>query len=148
MVVRSALGAASVIIDADGRVLLVHHTYGALNWELPGGGSGPNESAEETAIREAREEVGVIIEDRRLTGVYWEPSWGDGAGLHHFVFRATLASGASPRAADPKEISECGWFAVDDLPRPLSDFTARRIADALSERPAGVWTIAERRWLA
>src|SRR6266550_908332 len=31
------IGAASVISDATGRVLLVHHTYGERNWEIPGG---------------------------------------------------------------------------------------------------------------
>ena len=142
-----ALGAASVILDEIGRVLLVHHTYGALNWELPGGGSEPHESAEDTAIREAREEVGVEIHDRRLTGVYWEPGWRDGLGLHHFVFRAVLAPGSVPRPSDPNEISECGWFAPDALPRPLSSFTAQRIEDALSDRPAAVFVVPERRWL-
>lgn len=148
MVGRSTFGAASVIVDDDGRVLLVHHTYGALNWELPGGGGELNESAQETAVREAREEVGVPLEDLRLTGVYWEPGWGDGAGLHHFVFRATVAPGSEPSAADPNEISECGWFALDRLPRPLSDFTVRRIEDALSGRPAGLVLISGRTWLA
>src|SRR5688500_810850 len=33
------LGAAAVILDTLGRVLLVKHTYGPLNWELPGGGA-------------------------------------------------------------------------------------------------------------
>lgn len=147
MTPAGALGAASVIVDVAGRVLLVHHTYGMLNWELPGGGSESGESAEATAIREAREELGCTIADLRLTGVYWEPGWGDGAGLHHFVFRATLTPGAEPYAADPHEISELGWFAVDTLPRPVSDFTVRRIEDALSGRPAAVHTIAGRNWV-
>ena len=144
---RTALGAASVIVDPRGRVLLVHHTYGGLNWEIPGGGTDPDESVEETAIREAREEVGVVLGERRLVGVYWEGTWGPG-GLHHFVFRTSLAPGSpEPRATDLQEISECGWFAPDRLPRPISDFTARRIADALSDRPPGVSVVPDRKWL-
>jgi len=141
----SVFGAATVIVR-DGRVLLVHHTYGELNWELPGGGADPGESAEEAARREAREEVGVTLSIERMTGVYWEPQ---GAfGHHHFVFRAALAPGSpEPRAADRREISECAWFAVDGLPRPLSDFTARRIDDALSDRAPGVFVVPARRWL-
>ena len=65
----SVFGAATVIVR-DGQVLLVHHTYGELNWELPGGGADPGESAEEAARREALEEVGVPIAIERLTGVY------------------------------------------------------------------------------
>lgn len=143
---RPALGAASVIVDPRGRVLLVHHTYGALNWELPGGGTEPDESVEETAIREAREEVGIELAGLRLTGIYWEPAWGPG-GLHHVVFRTSPSPGSPEPRPDLVEISECAWFSVDRLPRPLSDFTARRIEDALSERTAGVFVVPERRWL-
>lgn len=141
------LGAASVIADSEGRVLLVHHTYGELNWEIPGGVVEGRESAEAAAVREAREETGALIELERLSGVYWEPAWG-AAGGHHFVFRARLA-GASPQPeiADPAEISAFGWFARDGLPRPISDFTVRRIEDALSNTPAGVFVVSARTWL-
>ena len=141
----SVFGAATVIVR-DGRVLLVRHTYGELNWELPGGGADPGESGEEAARREALEEVGVTLAIERLTGLYWEPH--GALGWHHFVFRAALAPGSpEPHVTDPTEISECAWFAPDALPRPLSSFTAQRIDDALSDRPAGVFVVAERAWL-
>lgn len=141
----SVFGAATVVVRG-GTVLLVHHTYGELNWEIPGGGADPGESAEAAARREALEETGVTLGELRMTGVYWEPQ---GAfGWHHFVFRADLTpASAEPHAADTGEISECGWFPPDALPRPLSDFTARRIDDALSDRPAGVFVVPERRWM-
>ena len=145
---RRGLGAVSVIVGPAHHVLLVRHAYGELNWELPGGAAEARESAEETARREAREEVGVDIVIERLVGVYWEPAWRDGQGAHHFVFRARLSDGAAaPAVRDMNEISECAWFATDALPRPISDFTVRRIADALADRPAGVWTIPPRTWL-
>ncbi len=31
-----SVGAAAFIFDKEGRVLMVKHTYGPLNWELPG----------------------------------------------------------------------------------------------------------------
>jgi 8-oxo-dGTP pyrophosphatase MutT (NUDIX family) len=40
---RTALGAACANFDGEGRVLLVHHTYGRLNWELPSGAAEPGE---------------------------------------------------------------------------------------------------------
>lgn len=140
------LGAASVIIDGAGRVLLVRHNYGRRNWEIPGGGSEPGESAEETARREVREEVGVEIEIAAVSGVYWEAAWRD-IGGHHFVFRAHLADGAVARPADPHEIADLGWFSADALPRPISDFTVQRIRDALKNGPALVRTIGPRTWL-
>jgi 8-oxo-dGTP pyrophosphatase MutT (NUDIX family) len=135
------LGAASVIADGGGRVLLVKHGYGELNWELPGGGGEPGESAEEAARREAREEVGIEIAIARLTGVYWEPE----KRAHHFVFKAHAIG--RPRVADRAEIAELGWFSPDALPRPMSDFTRQRIRDALSEGPAVFATIRPRVWL-
>jgi 8-oxo-dGTP diphosphatase len=135
------LGAATVVLDDTGRVLLVKHNYGELNWELPGGAGEAGESAEETARREMREEVGVELETMRLVGVYWDPQ----IDAHHFVFEARTSGTA--RVADPREITEFGWFLLDALPRPMSDFTARRIADAIFGCPAGVWTIGPRAWL-
>ena len=141
------LGAASVITDREGRVLLVHHTYGELNWEIPGGVLEARESAEAAAVREVREETGAVIEIERLTGVYWEPGWGAGGG-HHFVFRARLAAGSTPPVvADHAEVSALGWFARGALPRPISDFTVRRIDDALSGQTPGLSVVAARTWL-
>ncbi|MGH2498971.1 MAG: NUDIX domain-containing protein [Candidatus Limnocylindria bacterium] len=141
-----ALGAAAVVIDRAGRVLLVHHTYGPLNWELPGGGAEPGESAAAAVAREVLEETGLRVEIESLAGVYWEPSWGFGAGMHHFVFRCQRMDDAAPRA-DAKEVSECAFWPVDALPRPISDFTVRRIEDALAGGLATVVSVGERRWL-
>lgn len=135
------IGAASVIVDQRGFVLLVRHGYGELNWQIPGGAGEANESAEETARREALEEAGVELAIDRLTGVYWEPE----VGRHHFVFVARALG--EPRVADRNEISDVGWFSPDDLPRPISDFTVRRIADALSKGPAAFGVVGPRKWL-
>jgi ADP-ribose pyrophosphatase YjhB (NUDIX family)/rhodanese-related sulfurtransferase len=141
------LGSSSVIVDASGRVLLVHHAYGERNWEVPGGVLEGHESAETAAMREAREETGVILEVERLSGVYWEPGWG-AAGGHHFVFRARLADASpAPMVTDRAEISELGWFARDALPRPISDFTIQRIDDALADRLPSVTVVPPRTWL-
>ncbi len=139
------IGAASVITDDRDRVLLVRHTYGELNWEIPGGGSEPGESAAATSRREVREEVGVDIRLDRLAGVYWEPGWRPSVDMHHFVFRASIVGG-TPRPSSP-EIGEVRWCDPSDLPRPISDFTVRRIRDALAGGAATVGDVPRRRWL-
>jgi diadenosine tetraphosphate (Ap4A) HIT family hydrolase/8-oxo-dGTP pyrophosphatase MutT (NUDIX family) len=141
-----AMGAATVIVDSARQLLLVKHSYGRLNWEIPGGISEPGESAEETARREVREEMGVEIALEAMTGVYWEPGW-RGTGGHHFVFRARLSDGAVPTRADPREIADLGWFTPAALPRPMSDFTAMRINDALGAAPPQFKTVGSRTWL-
>jgi len=144
----SALGAASVIFDARGQVLLVHHTYGRLNWEIPGGICEPGESAFDAAIREAREEIGVSLVVVRLVGTYWERNWRADRDMHHFVFEARLDPSSEPQVNDRSEISELGWFSPRRLPGPISDFTVKRIGDALAKPPPALWTISPRRWLA
>lgn len=140
------IGAAAVIVDASGRVLLVRHSYGRRNWELPGGVSEAGECAADTAVREVREETGLDVAVERLTGVYWEADHPD-EDMHHFVFACAPVDRNAPARPSSPEIIDCGYFAPDALPRPLSDFTLRRIEDALSGRPAAVVTISARRWL-
>lgn len=68
------VGAAALIMNSEGRILLVKHNYGKYNWELPGGLSEQNESAENKAKREVFEETGLEVTVERLTGVYYEPN--------------------------------------------------------------------------
>jgi 8-oxo-dGTP pyrophosphatase MutT (NUDIX family) len=141
---RTALGAASVIVDDRGRVLLVHHTYGRFNWELPGGAAEPGEGPDETARREVFEETGLRVDLDRLTGVYYEPGHDLGTMLH-FVFRGVWNERLTP-VPSSHEISELGYWPLDDLPTPISDFTERRIRDALAEGPVRVGRVARRTW--
>jgi 8-oxo-dGTP diphosphatase len=143
-----AMGGACVLFKGDGRVLLVRHTYGRLNWELPGGAAEPGESPAETAVREIREETGLRVELERLTGVYYEPGPapdGDHAPLVHFVFRARPFGDRAPVAMSP-EIDAVAYWSIDRLPTPISDFTERRIRDAASGSPATVARVDRRSW--
>lgn len=136
-------GAAAVILDADGRVLLGQHSYGRRSWELPGGGRKANESVEETVRREVREEVGVEVVIDRLSGIYYEPD----AGQHQFAFVGHLIPGSSPRASSA-EILPCAYWPLSALPRPISDFTVWRIEDARTERARITVTVrGRRRWI-
>ena len=142
-----AVTAAAVILDDQQRVLLVKHSYGQLNWELPGGAAEPDETPTQTALRELREETGLVVSAERLTGIYYERHSAGGEVLH-FVFRCRPPEeGAVPRPSSP-EITACGYWAVDALPRPMSTFTELRIRDAL--RPPGALlpvAIGPRQWL-
>jgi 8-oxo-dGTP diphosphatase len=137
------MGAAAVIVDEGGRVLLVKHTYGRRNWELPGGMTEPGESAEVTALREVREETGLRVRAERLTGVYYEPE----TDMHHFVFACRRLDDSETLRPDRVEISECRYWAPDALPRPISDFTVHRIHDAMSEvTVTSILAVPPRQW--
>jgi ADP-ribose pyrophosphatase YjhB (NUDIX family) len=138
------LGAAAVILDEQERVLLVKHTYGRFNWELPGGATEPGESVEQTVVREVREETGLDVTAERITGIYYDPEH----DMHHFVLRCRKRDDAATPYPDQSEISHLDYWPIDSLPRPISDFTVRRIQDALAALPTVLAsTIAPRRWL-
>jgi 8-oxo-dGTP diphosphatase len=141
---RTAVGAACAIFDDRARVLLVRHTYGRLNWELPGGGSASGEAPDETATRELLEETGLRAELDHLTGVYFEPDHDFGPMLH-FVFTCRWHERLDPLASSP-EVSDVRYWPLDSLPTPISDFTERRIQDAVLDRPARVARVTRRKW--
>ena len=123
-------GSAAIILNTQGHVLLVKHTYGRQNWELPGGSAEPNETVIETAVREVREETGLHVVPVHTTGVYYEP---DGDFVHFaFLCCTTEPSGVLAIRLQKEEIADCAFWPAESLPRPISDFTIRRIQDALS----------------
>lgn len=122
------VGAAAFIVDEAGRVLLVKHTYGRLNWELPGGAGEAEESPVETAVREVKEETGLTVFAQTMTGCYYTPD----NEMLHFVFRCERVEEDALPYADQAEISACGFWPIEALPRPISDWTVRRIGDAVN----------------
>ena len=101
------LGAAAVILDTQGRVLLVKHTYGPLNWELPGGGAEQGEDIVETALREVLEETGLHVIPHHTTGIYYDRE----ADMLHFVFRCQSPDSTLVPRSDGEEISEFGFWS-------------------------------------
>ncbi len=54
------LGVRGVVVDAEGRVLLVRHTY-TPGWHFPGGGVEKRETAVLSMQRELKEEAGIEV---------------------------------------------------------------------------------------
>jgi 8-oxo-dGTP pyrophosphatase MutT (NUDIX family) len=105
--------------------------------------SEPGETFEQTALRELREETGIDARVDQLTGLYYKHE----NDSHHLVFRCSVEGSSQPTPSS-SEISECGCFAVDELPRPISDFTIRRIRDALeASSPRSIVAVEALAWL-
>jgi 8-oxo-dGTP pyrophosphatase MutT (NUDIX family) len=118
------LGVRGLVIDAQGRVLLVRHTY-REGWHLPGGGVGRGESAQEALCRELLEEVGVTPRGSlELFGAY--VSFREYKSDHVLVYRVPAFEIAPSRS---HEIAEQAFFAADDPPTDISPGTARRLAE-------------------
>ena len=137
------LGAAAAILDARGWVLLVKHSYGWLNRELPGGAVEVGEGVVEAAVREVREETGLEVVAEHATGVYYDAE----ADALHFVFVCQPLETSAPQP-DAEEVTECAFWNPDALPRPMSDFTLRGVEDVISgaRQPLPI-AVGRRRWL-
>lgn len=63
--------AASLVHDADQRIMLLHTSWGDA-WQLPGGGHDEGEDLWQTAVRETYEETGLAMPDTpELLAVDW-----------------------------------------------------------------------------
>jgi 8-oxo-dGTP pyrophosphatase MutT (NUDIX family) len=73
-----------VVLDVEGKVLLFHthdvdHPDLGSWWELPGGGIDPGETLLDAAIRELREETGIVVDASRVGS----PTWRRRASFRH-----------------------------------------------------------------
>jgi ADP-ribose pyrophosphatase YjhB (NUDIX family) len=124
------VGVRLLVLNGDD-VLLIRHTY-QPGWFMPGGGLKRNETLEEAARRELREETGLGAATMELAGLFTNVA--EGKTDHVVVFRA-VASG-SP-ASDSPEIAECRWFPRSALPEGTGSGT-RRCIERLSAPGAPV----------
>ncbi|WP_324828408.1 NUDIX domain-containing protein [Qipengyuania zhejiangensis] len=108
--------------DIDGQILLVRHSYGPAGWYFPGGGIGRNESPEDAARRELREETACPIDALKLVGVIEEEL--SGAPHRAHIFEGVVD--AMPRP-DGREIIEARFFPTHSLPEPLGPRTRARL---------------------
>lgn len=107
--------AASIAVFRDGKVLLALRTQPRL-WSLPGGRIEPGETAEQAALRELREEVGVEAEIVAPAGER-EAVWRGRDGVVVARFRIQ-AFAARWRAGEPKtgpEAVEVRWLDPDQV---------------------------------
>ena len=118
-------------VDAAGRVLLVRHAGHDDGWAVLGGAVEPGESPAETAIREAREEIGAEVRLLRLIDVLGGPGYevtypnGDRTAYVTAAYEAEIVSGA-PAVADG-ELSDVAWFS----PVELTSLSLNRFSRAL-----------------
>jgi len=107
--------AASIAVFRDDKVLLARRARPRL-WSLPGGRIEPGETAEQAALRELREEVGVEAEIVASAGER-EAVWREKSGVVVARFHIQ-AFAARWRAGEPKtgpEAVEVRWVDPDKV---------------------------------
>ena len=128
------LGVRTLVIDDEGRIFLVKHSY-VSGWHLPGGGVEAGETLIEAAARELREEGNIELTALpQLHGIFFNDRASRRDHVAVFVVRAFRQVGAP---VPDREIVAHGFFAPDALPAETTAATRARIIEVLSGAPIG-----------
>jgi 8-oxo-dGTP pyrophosphatase MutT (NUDIX family) len=126
------LGVRAVVIDREGRVFLVKHSYVA-GWHLPGGGVEAGETLRVSLARELLEEGGITaVGPVALHGVFFNARVSRRDHVAVYVLRDFRQQGVPH---NPREIIGHGFFARDALPADTTRGTRARIAEVFDGVP-------------
>ncbi|WP_433236558.1 NUDIX hydrolase [Streptosporangium sp. CA-135522] len=123
-----------VLLVRDGTVLLARRAgtgYADGLWHLPSGHLEEGESAVGAVVREAREEVGVVIEPDDLTFVHAMHRAPERIGLFFVAERWS----SEPYNAEPDKCSEIAWYPQEALPEDIVDYPAAALRAVMDGRP-------------
>lgn len=134
-------GISALLFNPKGQILLQRRSDNG-QWHTLGGCVDPGENPADCCIREVREETGLEITLRRITGVYALPTVtypnGDQVSFVSIGFLCELKDpAAQPRITDDESL-ELKWFDPADLP-PLRSDALQRIRDALKGQPEAIF---------
>jgi ADP-ribose pyrophosphatase YjhB (NUDIX family) len=125
---RFMVTVGAIVVDDEGRVLLLQHEFRTgSGWGIPGGFLEQGEQPLEGLRRELREEIGVELASAQLVQVRTlrRPQQVE----IHFRCRMRAGANAAPQSM---EINRVGWFDAAALPPELSRDQRRIITDALA----------------
>lgn len=115
------IGVGSIIIEDD-RVVLVKRANPPIQgqWSIPGGVLEVGELMREAAIREAREETGLIVEPGELLGVFDRVLRdAEKRVQYHYVLIDFLCRRVAGELLAASDAAEVRWFRREELP-PLN----------------------------
>lgn len=124
VVTRPVTLGVRILLIKDGQVLLVKQSY-QNGWYFPGGGVKRNETVEQAARREAKEEVGAELGKLELFGIYdlfYEKS------DHIVLFKCT---DFTYTGKTDFEIEQVQSFTLNALPPDIAEGHDRRIKEYL-----------------
>ncbi len=121
---------AGGLVVADGRILLIS-TRGGKRWQLPKGHLEPGETSEQAAVRETREETGVLgkVAAPLPTVEYWYVERGVRVHKRVDYFLLEYVEGDAANH-DKSEVSGAAWFEWDEGLRRLSFDNERQVVVA------------------
>lgn len=125
---------ACILLQKGNEVLLMQRAQtGFLDgyWAVPGGSLDLHETVLQSAVREAREELNVILNPEHLSLVHVRHSYTPDGNSLGFFFVAAAWQG-EPMNAEPNKCSGMEWFALDKLPDKIAA-PARQVIERLMQ---------------
>jgi 8-oxo-dGTP diphosphatase len=117
------VGAGAIIVDPDrangSRVLLVKRGHPPIQgqWSIPGGVLEVGERVRDAAVREAREETGLIVEAGELLGVFDRIlRHADGRVQYHYLLVDFLCRPVAGELRAASDADDVRWFTRAELP--------------------------------
>ena len=97
---------ASAVITHEGKVLLVRRRVkeGNLSWQFPSGEVEPGEFAVKAAVREVREETGLIVSESKVLGERIHPNTG-----RKMIYVACAVVTGDAKVVDDDELDALAW---------------------------------------
>ncbi|MFQ6099956.1 MAG: GNAT family N-acetyltransferase [Anaerolineae bacterium] len=122
---RNPVPGVGVLVEMEGGIVLVQRGQPPFVdwWALPAGFIEEDESVEQAAVRECKEETGLDVELLELFGVYSFPEGPVQSGIIIF-YRARPVSGELRAGDDAQDV---GVFPPDGLPERLAFRTHREV---------------------
>lgn len=130
-------GASIIVEDNQGRILMQQRSDDGT-WSYPGGRIEIDETVEDGARREVREECGLEVGNLHLLGVFSGPE------LNHVYPNGNEVCGVDivyvsndytgELQCEDGEAQRMGFYPIDALPQPISPMNAKQINAYLETR--------------
>lgn len=130
---RNPVPTVDLIIEVPAGIVLIYRRNEPHGWALPGGFVDYGESLTQAAIREAKEETSLTVDNLRLVGCYSDPARDP---RHHTITTVYAASGhGTPIAAD--DAASLQVFSPSEIPIELCFDHGLILRDYFSAKAAG-----------
>ncbi len=122
---------SAAIIIKDGKLLLAQRKVkeGSLSWQFPAGEVEVGETAEQAAVRETSEEVGLTATAQRLLGERVHPNTG-----RRMAYVACSIQSGEAHVADDDELADIAWVQ----PAEVKQYVPYGFAPAVEEHLVAV----------
>ncbi len=113
-----------VLIENEGKVLLIKHTY-RKGYYFPGGGVRRGEEFSQACIREVFEETGLVIDKMQLVSVY--RNFLENKNNCVLIYRAGKVINPHELKSDGIEVAEAIWVDPTNPPKEASYYTKQAL---------------------